>query len=111
MTKERVRQYAFLSGDDNPIHLDESAAVRQGFPAPIAHGLLTMGLVMSIASPFTEKGMSISTYVMRFLKPVYVDETIEITAEVVHMGNCIHLKITGEKVRGSLIMHPSHNLQ
>lgn len=104
MTKERIRQYTLLSGDDNPIHWDESAAVEQGFPTPIAHGLLTMGLVMSIASPFTEQGMSISSYTMRFLRPVYVGETVECVAEMLDMGSYVQLSIRGEKVTGCIIV-------
>lgn len=105
ITEEKVRQYALLSGDDNPIHLDQTEAMRQGFQAPITHGLLTMGLVMNIASRFTEKGMSITTYEMRFLKPVYMDETIEIAGEAENMGSHVHLKITGEKVKGFLVLN------
>ena len=44
LTEEKIKQYAFLSGDVNPIHLDSKEAKRFGFKAPIAHGMLTMGL-------------------------------------------------------------------
>ena len=46
------------------IHLDQEEAERYGFKAPIAHGMLTMGITSEIASSFTEQGMRISKYEM-----------------------------------------------
>ncbi|GEN45711.1 MaoC family dehydratase [Alkalibacillus haloalkaliphilus] len=104
VTEEKIRQYALLTGDDNPIHLDQAEAERQGFQAPIAHGLLTMGLVMNMTSRFTEKGMHVSDYEIRFLKPVYKDETVEVSAEVETLESQVQLKITGGKVQGSVVL-------
>ncbi|MFD0626764.1 MaoC/PaaZ C-terminal domain-containing protein [Streptomyces sanglieri] len=42
--RELVREYAAVSGDHNPIHLSEGAALEAGFPGVIAHGMLTFAL-------------------------------------------------------------------
>ncbi|WP_307067656.1 MaoC family dehydratase [Alkalibacillus filiformis] len=104
VTEEKIRQYALLTGDDNPIHLEREEAERQGFQAPIAHGLLTMGLVMDMTSRFTQEGMRISDYEVRFIKPVYKDEAIEISAKVEASESQVQLKITGEKVQGLVVL-------
>ncbi|GGC78041.1 hypothetical protein GCM10007216_05730 [Thalassobacillus devorans] len=106
VTKEMIKQYANLSNDTNPIHFNYKEAVQQGFQAPIAHGLLTMGLVMNVTNRFTEKGMRIKDYDMQFLKPVYQDETINITAEAEKKRNHIHLKLMGKQVKGSVVLLP-----
>lgn len=80
ITEEKINQYACLSGDLNPIHLNQKEAERAGFPAPIAHGMLTMGLTLDITSFFTEKGLKISSYDMQFLKPVFRNDTLHIVA-------------------------------
>jgi acyl dehydratase len=80
ITEEKINEYALLSGDINPIHLNQKEAESAGFPAPIAHGMLTMGLTLEIASEITEKGFMISTYEMQFLKPVFRNDTIHIFA-------------------------------
>src|SRR5699024_10254534 len=104
ITEEKIRKYALLTGDDNPIHFSEKKAHQQGFAEPIAYGLLTMGLVMDVAFPFTKKEKRISTYDMQFLKPVYINETIKIEVDQKHMENVTHLKIIGEKVKGFMVL-------
>lgn len=96
ITEEKIKQYAFLSGDFNQIHLDHEEAKRFGFKAPIAHGMLTMGLALEIASSFTQKGMRISEYEMQFIKPVFQSDTIDIVLEEIKRDdNSIFLKIEG----------------
>jgi 3-hydroxybutyryl-CoA dehydratase len=80
ITEEKINEYALLSGDFNPIHLNQKEAESAGFPTPIAHGMLTMGLALDIVSVITEKGIMISTYEMQFLKPVFRNDTIHIFA-------------------------------
>jgi len=44
LTQTDLRGYAELSQDHNPIHTDAAAAAQLGFPGPIAHGMLLLGL-------------------------------------------------------------------
>ncbi len=105
LTKEKIQQYAFLSGDFNPIHLDSEEAARCGFKAPIAHGMLTMGLALEVASSFTGQGMRVSAYEMSFLKPVFQDETIQIVVEKLEReGDSICLKVVGRNDGGEQVV-------
>ena len=45
VTKEKVAAFAEISGDHNPIHLDDAYAATTPFGACIAHGYLTLSLV------------------------------------------------------------------
>lgn len=47
MTREDVRAYAEVSGDSNPLHLDDDAARAAGFDGVIAHGMFTMAHMAS----------------------------------------------------------------
>ncbi|WP_342048576.1 MaoC family dehydratase [Bacillus sp. OTU530] len=107
ITEEKIEQYAFLSGDFNRIHLDQEEAERFGFKAPIAHGMLTMGLTLDIASSFIEKERKVSTYEMQFLKPIFMNDTIHISAEMKQENESTYLVIVGRNgkevvVRGQL---------
>jgi acyl dehydratase len=44
--QEDIDLYAQLSGDDNPIHVDEVAAAASPFKGRIAHGMLTLSMVV-----------------------------------------------------------------
>jgi len=50
ITEEEVEQYAVVSGDNNPIHLDIEAANQQGFFYKIVHGILTAAKVLRLVS-------------------------------------------------------------
>lgn len=42
ITQDQLRRYSEVSGDYNPIHLDEKAAQEVGLDGVIAHGMLSM---------------------------------------------------------------------
>lgn len=44
--QEDIDVYAQLSGDDNPIHVDAEVAARSQFGGRIAHGMLTLTMVV-----------------------------------------------------------------
>ena len=88
VTEADVVNFAGLSGDFNPIHVDKSFAETTPFKKRIAHGLL----VMSIASGlFTQCEMNIrirkSSIALlevrtRFLKPVFIGDTIHVEVNI-----------------------------
>ncbi len=45
ITQEKINLYAEASGDFNPIHTDESFAVKTPFKGTIAHGMLNLAYV------------------------------------------------------------------
>ena len=78
-----IRAFADLTGDRNPLHLDEAFARRSRFGKPIAHGMLTAGIVsaalgMSLPGP----GAIYRSQTLRFLGPVYPGDTVTATVEV-----------------------------
>ena len=86
ITETDVVQFAGVSGDFNPIHMDHEFARSTPFRRPIAHGLL----VFSVAS-----GLGLHCPPMRtlallqirewyFREPVFFGDTIRVRGEVVH---------------------------
>lgn len=49
-TREQIAAYAEASGDHNPIHLDDDFARFVGLPGVIAHGMLQMGILATVAA-------------------------------------------------------------
>ena len=77
-----VRRYAAISGDDNPIHVDDAAARSIGLDGPIVQGMLLMGLVDTALAEWLPGGTcdKLST---RFALPVAVGAAVTITGRVV----------------------------
>ena len=80
---EKVAQFIELCGDNNPIHHDETYAVQTQFKRPIAHGFLTASFFSPIFGlHLPGPGAIYVNHNLRFLKPVYVGDTVDIIATV-----------------------------
>ncbi|WP_156760065.1 MaoC family dehydratase [Microbacterium karelineae] len=87
VTQEEVDLYAKVSGDDNPIHIDAEFAAATPFGTRIAHGLLTLSLVVPLMREVfhvTGVGMGINYGMnrVRFPAPVPVGSRIRVRGEV-----------------------------
>ncbi|WP_085992273.1 MaoC/PaaZ C-terminal domain-containing protein [Oceanobacillus senegalensis] len=100
LTEEIVRKYAFLSGDDNPIHQDSQEAQKYMFQRPIAHGMLVMGFGAELVTALAGEHCSVSEYEMNFLRPVFVNDSVQLIAEDRNDSNWIEIRgiANGEKV-------------
>ncbi len=70
--RETLVAYANASGDQNPIHQDESFATSVGLPDVIAHGMWTMGAAGSVVEEWAGDGGRVVEFGTRFTKPVVV---------------------------------------
>ena len=76
-----VQAFADLTGDHNPIHVDESFAKTTRFGRRIAHGMLTASLISSVlASKLPGEGSVYLGQTLQFVAPVFPGD--EITARV-----------------------------
>ncbi|CRK62135.1 Conserved hypothetical protein (possible dehydratase) [Alloactinosynnema sp. L-07] len=78
---ETVLAYADASGDHNPIHLDEVAAIAAGFPGVIAHGMSVLALITEDVVDRYAGGDAarITGIGCRFSAPILPAEPLEIT--------------------------------
>lgn len=84
ITDAVVRAFAELSGDFNPIHLDEEFAAKTQFKQRIAHGMITGALISAVlGNEFKEKKIVYLSQTMKFIAPVFIDDTVTATATIV----------------------------
>ena len=76
VTREDVRAYAEVSGDRNPLHLDDDAARSAGFDGVIAHGMFTMGHLGSAIESWLGPDAFVRRIRAQFRSPVSMGETI-----------------------------------
>lgn len=77
-----LKRYADASGDQNPIHQDETFAINVGLPNVIAHGMLTMGLVGQFVADWAGGNAQVKEFSARFTKPVVVPEGEKVDLKV-----------------------------
>ena len=72
VTRETLVAYANASGDQNPIHQDESFARSVGLPDVIAHGMWTLGASGTVVADWAGDAGRVVEFGTRFTKPVVV---------------------------------------
>ena len=83
LTPEDVQQFADVTGDDNPIHIDPEYAATTRFGKPIAHGVLVLGLVSKVLGrDFPGPGSVAVSISAKFLRPVPVGSEVRVEVKI-----------------------------
>ena len=81
ITEADIEAFAEVTGDHNPIHLDETFAKTTRFGRRIAHGMLTASLISSVlANKLPGEGSVYLGQSLQFVAPVFPED--EVTARV-----------------------------
>ena len=82
LSRDSLVRYAGASGDFNPIHYRDDVAQSVGLEGVLAHGMLTMGLAVAPVTAWLGDRGFVSSYQVRFTKPVYVPAEGAVTVAV-----------------------------
>jgi 3-hydroxybutyryl-CoA dehydratase len=82
ITDVDVRFFADLTGDHNPVHLDEGFAEKTRFGRRIAHGMFGASLISAVlGTELPGQGSIYLSQTLQFLGPIYIDDLL--TARVI----------------------------
>ena len=84
VTKTDVTKFAHLTGDFNPLHMNDDFAKESMFRRPIAHGLLGLSFAAGLgsSSPLVDTVAFLSVSDWKFLKPVYFGDRVHVVTEI-----------------------------
>lgn len=83
VTDELIRKFAEVSGDYNPIHLDEEFAAKTRFGKRIAHGMLSASFISAVLGyKLSEQKIVYLGQTLRFTAPVFIGDTVTAKAVV-----------------------------
>jgi len=103
-----INTYAALTGDRNPLHVDDGFAARSRFGRRVAHGLLTAGLISAVlGTKLPGPGALYLQQSFRFVRPVYPGDTVTATAEVTAYREdrrIVTLRTSCSDQRGELVL-------
>lgn len=96
LTETDIVLFAGITGDNNPMHIDEEYAAASRFGGRIAHGMLSASLISTvIGTRLPGPGAIYMGQNLKFLKPVRIGDTVTATVTV--------LEIFEEKQRARLL--------
>ncbi len=86
ISESDVVQYAGITGDVNPVIVDEEFAAKTHFKKPVVHGMLLASLFSNVVgTKLPGPGSVHVSYKVSFINPVYIGDTVEIKVEVVEI--------------------------
>ncbi len=93
--EEDLTAFAAVTGDDNPVHIDEDFARTTSFGGRIAHGMLSAGYISAvIGTKLPGSGAIYLEQTLRFRRPVRIGDEVTARAEIT--------AIDGERARVTL---------
>jgi acyl dehydratase len=104
-----VADFAALTGDDNPVHLDEQYAAKSIFGRRVAHGMIASSLIASLmGSELPGWGTIYLGQNLEFRAPVFIDDTVTVSVEVLEKDDKtkrIKLKTQAVNQDGRLVIN------
>ena len=111
ISESDVYQFAGISGDFYPLHINKEIAEKTRFGKRIAHGVLTAGLISTVlGTPLQGAGVGNAVemqLVLNFTAPVYFGDTITAVAEVIEKVDekrIVRLRTVCSNQRGDVVI-------
>jgi 3-hydroxybutyryl-CoA dehydratase len=118
LTESDVNHFADLTGDHNPLHLDEEFAKKTRFNGRIVHGMLSASFLSTVIAILPGPGTIYLSQTLSFRAPVRIGDTVEAQVSVAAIESQkrrVHLKTVcrvGETVvidGEALVLVPPHH--
>lgn len=84
VTEQKMKSFLEMTGDINPLHIDEEYAKVRGHSGRVVYGMLTASLISTLGGVFLPgKFCLIEGIDVKFVRPVFVGDHLIITGEVI----------------------------
>ncbi len=84
VVEEDIIKFAEVSGDHNPLHLDEAFAASTKFEGRVAHGMLTASFISALfGNQFPGPGCIYISQTLKFKAPVRIGDTVKVEVTLI----------------------------
>jgi 3-hydroxybutyryl-CoA dehydratase len=103
ISESDIYQFAGITGDFNPLHVDNEFAKNSFFKERIAHGILTAGFISSvIGMKLPGKNTIYLSQNLKFMAPVKIGDTIKAEVTVLEKIDKKKILVLQTKVKNQL---------
>ncbi len=86
ITDTDVKAFSGISGDKNPVHMDDEYAKNSRYKKRIAHGMLSASFFSALfGTKIPGEGCVYVSQSLRFKRPVYLDDTVVASVTVTNV--------------------------
>lgn len=120
LSDKHFAAFAAMTGDAHPLHYDADYARAKGWEAPLAHGLMLLGLCALGAAPIsrelTESMIAMLGNKARYRRPAFVGDTVTPQFTVIAVEpkdndrGIVRLAISLHNQRGEVVLEGMHVL-
>ncbi len=108
LTAADVDAFARVSGDVNPLHMDDAYARQNGFKGRVVHGVLLASFVSTaVGMQLPGPGSLWTQQSFRWRLPVYIGDTLTVTLKVTFKSvglRTVSIALTATNQQGTLVM-------
>jgi 3-hydroxybutyryl-CoA dehydratase len=91
VTPELMTAFAELSGDVNPLHMDDGFARQAGFPGRVVFGMLTSSFYSRLVGVYLPgKRALLDGIQVEFKAPAYIGDHLTVAGEVAFLNDTYH---------------------
>ncbi|AXC67007.1 enoyl-CoA hydratase [Salmonella enterica subsp. diarizonae serovar 59:z10:-] len=108
ITESDVLLFSGISGDINPVHINDVVAKESIFGRRVAHGVLVSGLTSAVLGmQLPGEGTIYLGQDNKFRRPVYIGDTVKATCEVIELNtekNLVRLATTTTNQNNEIVI-------
>ncbi|EJJ4073681.1 MaoC family dehydratase [Salmonella enterica] len=108
ITESDVLLFSGISGDINPVHINDVVAKESIFGRRVAHGVLVSGLTSAVLGmQLPGEGTIYLGQDNKFRRPVYIGDTVKATCEVIELNtekNIVRLATTTTNQNNEIVI-------
>jgi 3-hydroxybutyryl-CoA dehydratase len=100
VTEEKMNLFQRLSGDNNPLHVDEDFAKKHGFENRVVYGMLSASLISTCGGVYLPgKYCLIQQVESKFLAPVFIGDVLSVKGIVSELNESVQQAVIKIEIR------------
>ena len=108
VTEKLVSDFSVISGDFNPLHIDENYATKTKFKKRVCHGMLLASFLSRLVGMYLPgKNALYFSQILNFISPCFINDKITVKGEIIdknYATKIITLKTSKKNQKNELIL-------